>query len=243
MRTLGILILTAAMAMGQQTAAQQTAAIGELEARLAQLRTKYTANHPEVVAVMSQLNEAKARLVLRTAVDAQRQSQDAATRNLQSQTQEIIARYEELQSQKAKLQAERMQQDQKLRAQIDGVKASIGTANLPDTWWRNEGMAKQIGLSSVQVKRMDEIFQQSRLKMIDQKAALDKEEAILEPLIAADTLDEARAASQVDRVAQARAELEKTRGRLLLGIRKQMEPEQWRKLNETRFVIEKPSTR
>jgi Spy/CpxP family protein refolding chaperone len=90
---------------------------------------------------------------------------------------------------------------------------------------------------------MDEVFQQSRLKLIDQKAALDKEEAILEPLVEQEAIDESKAAAQLDRVAQARAELEKTRGRMLLGIRKQLDMEQWRKLKETRAIVEKMTLR
>jgi Spy/CpxP family protein refolding chaperone len=285
MRILGILIFAAALAIGQTTA-QQTAVIGELESKLATLRTTYAANHPDVVAVMKQLDQAKARLAELRAADAQRQSQDAVLRSQQDQVralqEQLLARQAEIQAQEAagirsetkaaslrvleaQLQAQQAElrarekaailspqgkmdfyaverQLAALRAQQAGA-ATTGAPNLPETWWRNAGMVKQIGLSPAQVKRMDDVFQQSRLKLIDQKAALDREEAILEPLIGAESLDEGRAASQIDRVAQARAELEKTRGRLLLGIRKQMEPEQWRKLNETRFVVEKPSIR
>lgn len=84
---------------------------------------------------------------------------------------------------------------------------------------------------------MEDIFQQHRLKLIDLNAALEKEEVTLEPLVAADTLDEGRLTSQIDRVAQARAELEKSRGRMLVGIRKVLEPEQWRKLSEMGFSV------
>lgn len=97
-------------------------------------------------------------------------------------------------------------------------------------WWRNPEIAKKIGLSDDQVKKMDEIFQQNRLALIDIEATLQKEEMKLKPLIDADTPDEAAVLAQVDRVAQARAELEKTNARFLLGIRKQLTPEQWKKL-------------
>ncbi len=77
---------------------------------------------------------------------------------------------------------------------------------------------------------MDDIFQQSRLRLIDLNAAVQKEEAILEPLVSADQPDEARIVAQIDKVAQARAELEKANARMLLGIRRVLTPEQWEKL-------------
>ena len=79
---------------------------------------------------------------------------------------------------------------------------------------------------------MDDVFLQSRLKLIDLNATLEKEEVALEPLVAADSLDESKIAAQIDRVAQARAELEKANGRMLLGIRMVLTPEQWRKVQK-----------
>ncbi|HET9318191.1 MAG TPA: periplasmic heavy metal sensor, partial [Bryobacteraceae bacterium] len=75
-----------------------------------------------------------------------------------------------------------------------------------------------------------EVFQQSRLKLIDLNASLQKEEVILEPLVGADQPDESKILPQIDRVAQARAELEKANARMLLGIRRVLTPEQWKKL-------------
>jgi protein CpxP len=66
--------------------------------------------------------------------------------------------------------------------------------------------------------------------LIDLNAALQKEEAIMEPLIEADPPDEAKIVAQIDKVAQARAELEKANTRMLLGIRRLLTPEQWNKL-------------
>lgn len=101
----------------------------------------------------------------------------------------------------------------------------------PGRWWNNPDMAQKLGLTADQQKRMDDIFQQSRLKLIDLNASLQKEEATLEPLMAsADQPDESKILSQIDRVAQARAELEKANARMLLGLRRVLNPEQWKKL-------------
>lgn len=99
----------------------------------------------------------------------------------------------------------------------------------PGRWWNNPEMAQKIGLSADQQKKMDDIFQQSRLRLIDLNAALQKEETIMEPLMSADTPDESKVLAQIDRVAQARAELEKANARMLLGIRRVLTPDQWKK--------------
>ncbi len=100
----------------------------------------------------------------------------------------------------------------------------------PGRWWNNPEMAQKIGLTTDQQKKMDDIFQQSRLRLIDLNASLQKEEAVMEPLVSADQPDEAKVLSQIDRVAQARAELEKANARMLLGIRRVLNPDQWKKL-------------
>jgi TonB family protein len=91
-------------------------------------------------------------------------------------------------------------------------------------------MAQQLGLAPDQTKKMDDVFQQARLKLIDLNAVLQKEEVIMEPLIAAEQPDEAKIVAQIDKVAQARAELEKANARMLLGIRRLLTAEQWQKL-------------
>ena len=100
----------------------------------------------------------------------------------------------------------------------------------PGRWWNNPEMAQKLGLTADQQKKMDDIFQQSRLKLIDLNASLQKEETIMEPLMGADQPDEAKILEQIDRVAQARAELEKANARMLLGIRRALTPDQWKKL-------------
>jgi len=97
-------------------------------------------------------------------------------------------------------------------------------------WWNNPELARRLNLTADQQKRMDEVFQQNRLRLIDLHAAVEKEEAILDPLIEAANPDDAKVLPQIDRVAQARAELEKANARLLLGLRHVLTPEQWKKL-------------
>jgi periplasmic protein CpxP/Spy len=97
-------------------------------------------------------------------------------------------------------------------------------------WWDNPEIAQKLGLSADQQKKMDDIFLQSRLKLIDQHAAVEKDEAILEPLLSADQPDETRILAQIDKVAQSRAELEKANARMLLGLRGALTTAQWKTL-------------
>jgi Spy/CpxP family protein refolding chaperone len=97
-------------------------------------------------------------------------------------------------------------------------------------WWDNPRTAEQVGLNADQKKKMDDIFQQHRLKLIDLNATVQREETIMEPLVAADQPDETRIVAQIDKVAQARAELEKANARMLLAIRRVLTPEQYQKL-------------
>ena len=103
------------------------------------------------------------------------------------------------------------------------------------TWWRNQAYITLLSLTTDQQKKMDDVFQQSRIRLIDLTATLDKEEAILEPLMKAERLDESKVAPQIDKVADARAELEKATARMLLGIRQVLTPEQWTKLNSSKL--------
>ena len=110
-------------------------------------------------------------------------------------------------------------------------------------WWTRPEMAQRLGLTADQTKKMDDTFQQYRLKLIDLNASVQREEIIMEPLVAAESPDEAKIVAQIDKVAQARAELEKANARMLLGIRRLLTPEQWNKLKAEPPVTPQPIRR
>jgi protein CpxP len=100
----------------------------------------------------------------------------------------------------------------------------------PGRWWNNPGFARDLGLTDDQQKKMEAIFEDNRPKLTDMFGALRKEEANMEPLLSTDQPDETRILAQIDRVAQARAELEKSNARMLLGMRRVLTQDQWKKL-------------
>jgi len=101
------------------------------------------------------------------------------------------------------------------------------------TFWRNPEWIKILALSAEQQKRMDDSFQQYRLKLIDLNASVEKEELILE-LLFSDTKpapeEEARIVAQIDKIADVRSELEKANSKMLISILQVLTADQWTKL-------------
>ena len=107
-------------------------------------------------------------------------------------------------------------------------------AGPPGRWWMDPSLVQKLGLTADQQERIDALFQQNRLKLIDLSASVQKGEAILEPLLEADRPDESQVLAQIDRIAQARAELEKANARMLLGFRGVLTLDQWKELQAER---------
>jgi len=97
-------------------------------------------------------------------------------------------------------------------------------------WWNNPDFVKKLSLTPDQQKKMEAVFEQSRPSLTDLSATVRKEEMAMEPLLSADQPDESKILAQIDRVAQARAELEKSYARMLLGLRRVLTPDQWKTL-------------
>ena len=104
---------------------------------------------------------------------------------------------------------------------------------LPEgTWWRNPELVSRIGLTTEQQKHIDDIFLRSRVELIHMHASLEEEQLLLEPLLNANPLDQTRALAQIGKIADTRAELEKTNAKMLLSIRAVLNADQWTKLQE-----------
>jgi len=102
----------------------------------------------------------------------------------------------------------------------------------PGKWWKDSALMKRLGVRDDQVAMIEKIFQDHRLQLIDLHADLEKQEAILEPLVEADQPVESQVVAQIDKVAQARANLEKSDALMLLSIRRVLTVDQWKKLQD-----------
>lgn len=101
-------------------------------------------------------------------------------------------------------------------------------------WWNNPRMVEKLKLTDDQRKAFDQVLQVHREKLIDLRANLEKAELVMEPLVSSDQPEEGKILAQIDKVAQARAELEKANARYLLALRSKLTPEQWKQLKELR---------
>ena len=73
------------------------------------------------------------------------------------------------------------------------------------------------------------------MQLIDLRAALEKQEVTMQPLVDAERPDEAKVTAQIDKVAQARADLEKSNAKMLLAIRRILTVDQWKQLQAQRM--------
>jgi len=101
-------------------------------------------------------------------------------------------------------------------------------------WWNNPKVVEQLKLTDEQRKTFDGIMLEHREKLIDLRANVEKAELEMEPLVGADQPNETKILAQIDKVAQARAELEKANARFLLAIRSKLTPEQWKQVQAFR---------
>jgi periplasmic protein CpxP/Spy len=97
-------------------------------------------------------------------------------------------------------------------------------------WWNNSGAIERLKLTDDQRKAMDAILLQHREKLIDLRANLEKAELAMQPLMGADTPNDSAIIAQIDKVVQARADLERANARFLLAIRDKLTADQWKQI-------------
>ncbi len=100
----------------------------------------------------------------------------------------------------------------------------------PGQFWLNPDLVSSINLTPDQVHRLAEAYLQGRLKLIQLDAAVQTEEAKLEPMLAAPVIDNDRALAQTDRIAEARAALDKADAHMAFALRAILTPDQLARL-------------
>ena len=119
-------------------------------------------------------------------------------------------------------------------------------------WWQNPDITKKLQLSDDQVNRLNQIFFEHRLKLIDDGADMQKQDLKLQNLLDADRPNDAQVNAQVDQVLAARGKLEREYTMMNLDLRKVLSVEQWRQLKAIRgntgafgdriFFLQRPVT-
>lgn len=105
-----------------------------------------------------------------------------------------------------------------------------GMPGMHGAWWKDSQTVQAIGLSDQQAQQIEKIFQDHRMQLVDLHANLEKAELAMEPMMQADQPNESQVNSQIDKIAQARAALEKSNAQMLFAIRRVLTPDQWKKL-------------
>jgi Spy/CpxP family protein refolding chaperone len=114
------------------------------------------------------------------------------------------------------------------------MQRAFGAAGMEKGWWNNPRMVERLKLTDDQRKAMDAIMLEHRVKLIDLRANLEKAELAMQPLMSADTPNDAAITAQIDKVVQARGDLERANSRFLLAIRDKLTPDQWKQVRAFR---------
>lgn len=93
--------------------------------------------------------------------------------------------------------------------------------NMPlGKWWHNPQVSQKLNLTDEEIRQLDEQFVNSRRKLIKLKNSVEMEQFELENILESETLDEAAAIKQFDKLESQRAALSSERFHFLLQIRK-----------------------
>ena len=103
---------------------------------------------------------------------------------------------------------------------------------LSGRWWDDRHVSKAISLRPDQQRRMDDIFEANKGQLLNLYANYQHEEQKLANMPASDLQDESKVFAGIDRVAQARADLEKENAHILMQIRKELDGEQLVRLDK-----------
>jgi len=101
-------------------------------------------------------------------------------------------------------------------------------------WWKNSLVVGQLELSGEQIENIEQSYLDHRKTLVDLTRTLMTVEDRLKSLMEADAVDDGNILEQVEQVAEARKDLEMAQTIMMLSFRKEMNKEQWEKLEAMR---------
>ena len=110
--------------------------------------------------------------------------------------------------------------------------SAVGQSMPSGKWWKDRGIAKELNLTSQDVKRLDDLFVKSRRRMIDLKNEVEKEQFEYQTLIESKQLDEKAVNRQLQKLEKARSDLNAERSRFVLGVRKILGRDRFQRLQQ-----------
>jgi len=100
----------------------------------------------------------------------------------------------------------------------------------PGRWWRLPQVAKHLDLSPEEKSALDDLFVNSRRRLIDLKSALERQRFDLENLLEKERLNDKAVMEQFRQLEKARSDLADERFRALLEARKTLGFERYQQL-------------
>lgn len=112
--------------------------------------------------------------------------------------------------------------------------ASSGRGNSmpPWEWWNDADVQKELGLSAEKIKRIDDIFERRSKDLKPMAEEFGRQVQVLDAMTKAAVVDEATYALQVTQVESLGARLRESRTVMLYRIYRELQPEQYRKLQD-----------
>jgi Spy/CpxP family protein refolding chaperone len=101
-------------------------------------------------------------------------------------------------------------------------------------WWRMEEVAKKLDLTAGEQQKLEDLFVQSRRRMIDLKSDVEKKRLELEMILHQHDFDESACMDRFNKFQDARANVANERFRFLVEVRKLVGVDRYRQL-ETEF--------
>jgi len=120
--------------------------------------------------------------------------------------------------------------------QAAGANQGGGTA----AWWTNSNITSRLGITDEQKAKLEKAFENHRPQLESSKQLLEKEEAQLAKLLDADTVDHNAVLTQIDRVVQARGEMERANSAMTLEMREVLTRAQWNQVPQPSLGITLP---
>jgi hypothetical protein len=110
------------------------------------------------------------------------------------------------------------------------VALRLNTTTTGGAWWTNTALVERLGLTEEQKSRIERTFENHKQNIVTTTTQLEKEELQLNRLLEAEPLDKNAVQTQIDRVIQARGEMERANSAMTLEMREQLTRAQWLQL-------------
>lgn len=112
----------------------------------------------------------------------------------------------------------------------------FGSWLLPGKWWKIPEVQKELNLSNDQINKLEDMLLQHKKEMIDLKSSIAKKQLDLEALLDKDNVDDKTIMQKVDELIAMRGDLQRRYIKMILDMKKVLNPEQFKKLKELRLL-------